>query len=328
MAAVPTQINSDKVGIKRERSPTPDPDPVLAVSLKCGRCKSLVTNAHMSMCCDGMWCRDCFIGAHEENGGKCPGCRKKVSLDELKADVRAEKCAATTRVRCVYAEFGCKVTTTRDQAHSHTTNCPCKPLPIVVDELKGEVRNCKEELAKKDKELEIAKKNLQICEKAVDSSFRLLMEMLVHPRNLLEFVALDPILGPLWIVPVSAEQLFQTPPRCLINRLPVRDGCEAHLRFGLQQSRLYVQLVTECRGLAARSFCVKLLSPASWEWETIVQLADPPSQLEPIAMALRLSFGASPSSSWGVFREGIVVLEDIAQRYVVNDKIVVAVYMV
>ena len=55
------QKKKKEVAVKGNSESDTEVDPILAVSLKCGVCKSLLVDAHVFKRCTALWCKDCFV---------------------------------------------------------------------------------------------------------------------------------------------------------------------------------------------------------------------------------------------------------------------------
>ena len=124
-----------------------DDGPILAVSLNCGLCRSLVKDAHMTLCCEGLWCKGCFLESFEAMK-KCPGCRKAITLQDFVPDMRAEVKASDISLPCPYSNRGCDFHGKRDALLGHVAACPSQPPERIIRDLQEKVAKLEDEKRK------------------------------------------------------------------------------------------------------------------------------------------------------------------------------------
>jgi hypothetical protein len=98
----------------------------------CGICYDLSVNAHQTPCCRNLSCKAC-ISTVVVDSSRCPYCREHIASAEiLVRDVRAERTAAATVLKCT--NEGCGISGKRDAIIAHRATCDKRPAAVFLEE--------------------------------------------------------------------------------------------------------------------------------------------------------------------------------------------------
>jgi len=90
--------------------------------LQCSICLGPAVVAFVTEECGHLYCRDCIMGALDKKK-ECPVCRRRLTAEGIRKDVRAQRRISALRVQCENEERGCTWTGEFGERARHMNQC-------------------------------------------------------------------------------------------------------------------------------------------------------------------------------------------------------------
>eukprot|EP00672_Neobodo_designis_P016607 CAMPEP_0174832042 /NCGR_PEP_ID=MMETSP1114-20130205/3454_1 /TAXON_ID=312471 /ORGANISM="Neobodo designis, Strain CCAP 1951/1" /LENGTH=274 /DNA_ID=CAMNT_0016065893 /DNA_START=66 /DNA_END=890 /DNA_ORIENTATION=- len=90
--------------------------------LQCGICHDVVDVPFVTEVCGHLYCHDCILAALDRKK-ECPLCRKPLTRDGIRKDVRVQRQVQSLPVKCRNAEHGCEETCALSDLDGHMERC-------------------------------------------------------------------------------------------------------------------------------------------------------------------------------------------------------------